>query len=538
MVWRADDPQGNEAAKVKYDIVQYTRGHVLDLGCGPSKAFPHFIGVDSGKDTELFGVQMRPDLVVPDCTNLQEHIQDASCDAVFSSHLLEHIEDPAAALASWWRCLKVGGHLVLYLPHADLYPRIGQPGANPDHKHDFTPDDVMKLMVRVGGWDLLVKETRGGGQEYSFLQVYRKRDDLVQSLTYRWPRPTKTACVVRYGGYGDMLQAANILPALKREGYHVTFMTTPKGQDVLAHDPSIDAWFIQDTDQVPNGELSAFWEVQASKFDRFINLSESVEGTLLAYEGRVAHMWPASVRRKRLGTVNYLEFTADLAELPYRSESRFYPTFGEERWARELLSDWRKALAGSLSMVSAYPKRFNIMWVLAGSSVHKMYPHQDVVISNVLAAMPEATVTLVGDPLCEMLEAGWEDNPRVKCMSGKLSIRETLALAQRMDCVVGPETGVLNAVAFESLGKVIMLSHSSAENLTKHWENTATIVPPTACHPCHQLHTHRKWCPEHAPTGASMCAFETDPRAVFEAIGAHLADWRELRRVIEQRVAA
>ena len=54
MVWRAEDPQGNEAAKVKWDIIPYTRGIVLDLGCGPHKAFPHFIGVDSGKDSERY----------------------------------------------------------------------------------------------------------------------------------------------------------------------------------------------------------------------------------------------------------------------------------------------------------------------------------------------------------------------------------------------------------------------------------------------------------------------------------------------------
>ena len=58
MVWRLEDPMGDEASKVKYDVVEYTRGAVLDLGCGPSKAFPHFIGVDSCKDTELFGIKI------------------------------------------------------------------------------------------------------------------------------------------------------------------------------------------------------------------------------------------------------------------------------------------------------------------------------------------------------------------------------------------------------------------------------------------------------------------------------------------------
>jgi hypothetical protein len=60
MVWRIDDPQGDEAGKVKYLVVPYTRGAVLDMGCGPSKAFPHFIGVDDCKDTALFGIRSSP----------------------------------------------------------------------------------------------------------------------------------------------------------------------------------------------------------------------------------------------------------------------------------------------------------------------------------------------------------------------------------------------------------------------------------------------------------------------------------------------
>ena len=66
-MWQASDPQGNEAAKVRWDIVEFTRGKGLDLGCGPNKAFPHFIGVDSCKDAELFGISMKPDVQVETC---------------------------------------------------------------------------------------------------------------------------------------------------------------------------------------------------------------------------------------------------------------------------------------------------------------------------------------------------------------------------------------------------------------------------------------------------------------------------------------
>src|SRR5574337_251120 len=99
MTWNISDPQGDEAGKIKYLVVPYTRGVGLDLGCGPRKAFPHFIGVDSCKDTELFGVPIRPDVKVATCERLDE-FEPASCDFVFSSHLLEHIEDYRTAVVA------------------------------------------------------------------------------------------------------------------------------------------------------------------------------------------------------------------------------------------------------------------------------------------------------------------------------------------------------------------------------------------------------------------------------------------------------
>jgi ADP-heptose:LPS heptosyltransferase/predicted SAM-dependent methyltransferase len=507
MTWRATDPQGAESLKVKYDIVPYTRGIVLDLGCGPHKAFPHFVGMDSGKDTELFNIAMKVDVLCDDLSSIDDKVQEQSVDAIFSSHLLEHIDDYKGTLDSWWKAIKPGGHLVLYLPHRDFYPRIGTEGSNPDHKHDFGPQDIVDAMKVVGNWDLLVNEPRNEDMEYSFLQVYRKfmpgPDGSSHGYPYLAPKPPKTACVVRYGGFGDQIQASNILPELKRQGYHVTVMTTPKGEDILRHDPHIDAFFIQDTNQVPNGELSAFWEVQVKHYDKFINLSESVEATMLAMPGRANHAWPKSVRDKYLD-INYLEFTAELAEIPYTSEAKFYPTKQEE--------------ARALAVLRADdPGRrfFNVLWALAGSSVHKFWPGQDMVIARILEEMPDARVILVGDEACKILEAGWEENPRVLCTSGEMSIRDTLVMAQQVNLVIGPETGVLNAVAFDYVPKICLLSHSSRENLTKHWVNATPLSGAVPCYPCHQLHYTTKYCPTDAETGAALCQMAIQPDDVY-----------------------
>lgn len=175
MTWRIDDPQGFESDKCAAFIVPYTRGYGLDVGCGQRLCWPHFIGIDSGHH---FG-QGAAQFIVKDACELPPFFADNSLNFVFSSHTLEHIEDTRKALKEWWRVIKPGGHLCLYLPHADLYPRMGEPGANQDHRHDFLPEDIIDHMRAVAeesgeGWTMLENEVRGDTNEYSFLAVFRK----------------------------------------------------------------------------------------------------------------------------------------------------------------------------------------------------------------------------------------------------------------------------------------------------------------------------------------------------------------------------
>jgi SAM-dependent methyltransferase len=66
-------------------------------------------------------------------------VADNSFDFVHSSHCLEHLHDPAMALANWLRIIKPGGHLVVTVPDEDLYEQGRFPSnRNYDHKFSFT----------------------------------------------------------------------------------------------------------------------------------------------------------------------------------------------------------------------------------------------------------------------------------------------------------------------------------------------------------------------------------------------------------------
>ncbi len=71
--------------------------------------------------------------------------EDESQDAVSSSHCLEHIDDYKGALREWYRVLRVGGFMIISVPHQFHYEKRPAPPSrwNPDHKRFYTPASLM-----------------------------------------------------------------------------------------------------------------------------------------------------------------------------------------------------------------------------------------------------------------------------------------------------------------------------------------------------------------------------------------------------------
>lgn len=121
----------------------YCRGRGLDIGYGGDPVMRDVVGWDfEHGDAQLL-----------------HGLGDRTFDYVYSSHLLEHLPDCELALRNWWRVLRPGGYLILYLPHRDLYEKKARLPSrfNDDHKHFFLPDrddppdtlGVAPLLVRT-----------------------------------------------------------------------------------------------------------------------------------------------------------------------------------------------------------------------------------------------------------------------------------------------------------------------------------------------------------------------------------------------------
>jgi SAM-dependent methyltransferase len=101
----------------------YFRGNGLDVGYGGDLIHPSAVGWDfEHGDAQILS-----------------SVNDRSMDYVYSSHTLEHMLLPNVALRNWWRVIKPGGYLILYIPERDLYEKKTQLPSkwNLDHKHFF-----------------------------------------------------------------------------------------------------------------------------------------------------------------------------------------------------------------------------------------------------------------------------------------------------------------------------------------------------------------------------------------------------------------
>lgn len=111
---------------------RYFVGSGIDIGAGddPLDAYRELF--------PLVGRVMEWDQLDGDAQAL-DGLADDTFDFAHSSHCLEHMVDPHAALARWVAVVKPGGHLVITLPDEDLYEQGVFPSVfNPDHKWSFS----------------------------------------------------------------------------------------------------------------------------------------------------------------------------------------------------------------------------------------------------------------------------------------------------------------------------------------------------------------------------------------------------------------
>lgn len=329
----------------------------------------------------------------------------------------------------------------------------------------------------------------------------------------------KTACVLRWGAYGDMIMITPLLRKLNEDGYRVIVNTTHRGLPILKNNPFVSEIVEYKDNEIPHSKLKEYWDDISKKYDKFINLSGTIEGALLKDTRKPEECKGTKEELHRECNRNYYDemFRVEGYEDRGKNGELYFSRFEISR-----AKEYRKK----------YWDKFIMLWSLSGSALHKCYPYAEYVARAFLEKHEDAMTLTVGDDACMMLE--WE-HPQGKCYSGKWNIRHSLIMTKFADLVIGTETGILNAAGCFDTPKIVMLSHSSEENLTKYWKNCISLSADVKCYPCHKMHYELKTCELDDKLKTPLCMAKLGPQYLFEAMENYYYKWREQEDIYKDR---
>jgi ADP-heptose:LPS heptosyltransferase len=484
-------PNSNTPHWIRFRAVAYLRDRGLSFGVG-TDLFPRQ-ALAPGKFS--LNMDLLPNPAVAVCDGRVDLFQDDAFDHVVVGPALGVCPDPAGQMKQLVSKLKLRGHLVVWMPAKNPHPEA---------RYNFTPEGLMDLVSATGAWKIKTNITRAGDT----LLILKKIPGSKGTIEPARPRACRTACIARYGALGDMVLLTPLIRQLAQDGYEVTMNITPYAAPLLENNPYVTNIILQERDAIPNQDLGPYWAEWKTEYDKYINLSESIEGRLLKVENRKEFYTSKSWRDHTCGSMNYQDWTMELGGYPELTGQR-----GELFFSRAELLEARK-------LREELKGKFVVFWGLNGSSHHKVYPLLAPVAYDFLDRHPDAVMILSGGPEATKYQF---THPQVIPTAGAWSLRKTFAtIANVADLVVGPESMIVNVASCYDVPKIVFMSHSSPTNLTKYWTNCTSLEPDTAhapCYPCHQLHYSLESCPQGGIfDGSAGTKIAEGPRCAMGAI--------------------
>lgn len=490
-------PNSNVPRWVRYRSVGYLLGRGLSFGIGID-LFPRS-AIAPGKFSLVTDILPNPAISV--CDGRLDIFAESSFDHVAIGPALLAAPNPVGLFREVVSKLKMRGHLVFYLPE-----KSPNPGMIHYPSEVIDESVLLRFLQESGAWKIKANLYREGEYLIIAKKIPGKRGD----ITYYKPSEKKRVCICRYGALGDMVMITPLIRALYEDGYEITMNITEYAAPIIANNPYVGNIILQERDAIPNVDLGPYWDEWRGDYDKYINLSESIEGRLLKVENRKEFYTTQEWRKKTCGEVNYYDWTMELGGYPNLRGTRGELFFSrEEKWEAMKL---REELKG----------KFVVVWSLNGSSHHKIFPLLMPVAYEWLAKHSDAVIILSGGPEAKQHEF---DHPQVMRTAGQWPLRKVLGtIAMVADAVIGPESMAMNVAACYDIPKICFLSHSSHNNLCKYWTNDFCLEPDVTmapCYPCHQLHYSLESCPQaQIQESTTKQVIASGPRCAVGAISA------------------
>jgi ADP-heptose:LPS heptosyltransferase len=343
--------------------------------------------------------------------------------------------------------------------------------------------------------------------------------------------------IARFGGIGDNLMAASVLPMLAQR-FRVDVMTNHEYGVVFDNNPWASKITKVRNEDIPHDGMSNWQDwfaKRAREYEHFWNVSHTCENLLALHSSQTAFYWPNGWRRKHCGK-SYIEAIADVVDVPYQfGNPLFYPTDEELEKAAETKKKVGEKVIG---------------WCVAGSRLDKYHPLSPIIIGRILREIGLPVIMFgASQREMEVVKATMEHVERANGSIAGLHearttydagdkgvlladdripekrtdwpIRRSLTQIMTCDLIIGPDTGLMWASAFERVPKIVLLSHASQENITKYWPQTVSLHADQKrvdCWPCHLLHDTVEFCRSNKNHDGAACISDLSAEMILDAI--------------------
>lgn len=305
--------------------------------------------------------------------------------------------------------------------------------------------------------------------------------------------------IFRSGAFGDVIITTPLVRYLANQGHELTYVTSGRGMQVLKNNPHIKN-LIQHKEDTPLEKLSEYIDYLNRKYkaEKTIDLSESIEVALSLHPRGPEYKLPKQEKLARFNR-NFYEYTFEHAfqgtDLMPKDHLDLRPElFFEESELKEA----RKYLKEGC---------FNILLGMSGSGNNKAWPYNTDLCEKIVNHYPDSHIITVGDERCQLIEP--EIHGRTTNLSGKVSMRTSMAMTSMVDLVIAPDTGLIHAAGCYDTPKICLLGHNTKECITKHFTNDFSVEADqkaAPCSPCLSLiYDIKMQCPLDITTGAVFC---------------------------------
>lgn len=318
----------------------------------------------------------------------------------------------------------------------------------------------------------------------------------------------------RIAAFGDVIITTPLIRYLKQQGHEIYYLGSEQAQQILENNPNVDKFIYHKRDSVTGDKLGEYFEKIRieNNCDKLIDMCESLEVRLALLYNYPQYNWTKKERRDYCN-INYYEYAFEHAQIELHGNIRsmMKPEIFFTQQEEDFILSIREKLIGKKV----------IMWGLTGSGRQKSYAYVPYIVADLMREIPEAVVILVGGEMCKVLESGFPKHHRILKYSGELTFRQSALLAKYVDLVVAPDTGFLHSAGCWDTPKIGLLTHTTIENITKHFKNDYSIESTSPCAPCFRLIQNAGIeCPVEPDSNSTLCMGKDymKPEIVLERI--------------------